>query len=236
MNITTNSSFQENLSMFSGLSWQAILRLAINSFGIVTNAFNLFIFANSKLKSPCYQLMLVKSVSSLLYNIFGVVSEFVSYCNNCQLKMFYFSTLYTLSISSYFTTCLAMFRISIEIVLSIHTFCLLRNKCWTRMRWTILICVSVAIFVCGLQAVRLWANRIVPLTGSMKFFLVIPSSLGLSTSYRIFICFHLSLRVFLAVVLLTTLNILNMIQFSKRFKSEPNQIISGKFSKIVYLS
>lgn len=228
MNNTTISSFQESLSVFSGLSWQGILRVAINSFGIVTNGFNLIVFANRKLKSPCYQLMLVKSISSLLYNIFGVVSEFVSYCSNCQLKMFYLSTLYTYSISSYFTTCLAMFRISIEIALSIHTFCLLKNKCWTRIRWTILICASLAIFNCGLQSIRLWANRIVPLSGSMKLFLVIPTSVALSNSYRIFICVHLSLRVFLAVVLLTTLNIMNMIEFKKRFKSEENQNVSGK--------
>lgn len=212
----SNSTVSE---IFSGLNWSAYIRLVLNLSGVFLNLLNIIVFLSPQLKGPCYQLMLVKSAANFFYQSLSVIAEFTTYCVNCQITQYYSSVLYTIVVSFSLSSCIAMFRMFIEIALSIYTFSILRNKVWTKMKWTILIGVVLAVVACGVYAPRLFAYTPFQIPGSNTLYRLSLTPFGLSVTFRIIGYIQQFLRIFFAVVVVSAINIVNIVKFNRRFRN-----------------
>lgn len=219
-----NQSNSTVTEFFFGLTWSAYIRLALSLFGVVLNLLNILVFLSPKLKGPCYQLMLVKSVANLFYNSFSVATEFATYCVNCEITQYYASVVYTIVVNFYISSCVALLRILIEIAVSIYTFCILQNKFWSKKRWSIVITVALVVITCSVYAPRLFAYTPFRMPGSKTIYRISLTSFGLSDAFRIIGYVQQFLRIFFAVVVSSIINLVNMVKFKRRFSK--NRICS----------
>ena len=98
--------------------WGFLLIPAICIFGFVTNLLNIAVLLNPKMKDISFKYILATSLSDLLYLTLSGYS-FVELCSDCPLNNSYFTQIYIIFIDSFFTSCLAIFCIFVDIFLSL---------------------------------------------------------------------------------------------------------------------
>jgi hypothetical protein len=100
--------------------------LSIKTLGLLTNSINIIIFFNKKFKDKAFTYLLYHSISEFFYLLFvslSVIPICDSFCEDSFLSKFIL--VYT---DSYFTSCLAIFAISIEITISLQRYLIVSNK------------------------------------------------------------------------------------------------------------
>jgi hypothetical protein len=101
----------------------------IKIYGIISNIINLYIFADPSFDDPIYIYLRAHSIADILYMI-GVlicdISFLIHYVSNRIIKAFIIK-LAGLYICLYFTSCLAIFNILIELIVSFQRFLILKN-------------------------------------------------------------------------------------------------------------
>lgn len=222
-NTTANSSFLITVSN-DGLSWPLLIRSIITPCGVLTNFINICIFISPKLKDISYKYMLVNSITNFFYLVFCFMGLFFSSCINvnCHSSQTLFATIYTISIINYFTSSLAIFRILIEVTLSLHTYCILTQQKWlTKVSYKLILLI---LFIISLlfYLEQLFAYSIVTIMSDddeqrSVVYTSVDNSFGTSALGKSIAVVQFSVRLFLVVVVLTLLNIMNVVQFVRRF-------------------
>lgn len=229
MNSTHNSSSSSSsFIQFSGLIWQGYVCLVICTLGVFTNAINVAIFFNSRLRDSRYRLMMFKSLSNLVYLFLTALTQLFTYCFNCSTSQLYFSVLFTIAISLYFLSCLAIFRILLEILIALNTLCTLSNRPWfVSISYKILASSAFLIslvyyankpfgyYIASAPATVSYLNH-TNTTGGVVYFRAL-TSFGFSSTYTALSMTQQFVRVFLIVVVLTTINVCNVLAFKRWF-------------------
>ena len=100
----------------------------ISSLGVITNLVNIMVFLNPKLKDQSFYYLLAYSCNDFVYLCISTIN-FYSFCDNiCSLNDTLAYQVIKLFLISYFTSCLAICSILIEIFISFQRFFIFINK------------------------------------------------------------------------------------------------------------
>lgn len=117
----------------------------ITLFGMITNIINVIVLNKIKTKNNLFKYMLVMSGSDLLYQFLAMFC-FIEFCTDCSLNKSYLTQLFIISIDDYLTSCLAFFRILLEISISIERYLVVLNKkCFIKFSFNSVIVISMSI-------------------------------------------------------------------------------------------
>ena len=114
-------------SFYWKLEWGYLLLPAICLFGFLTNLINIIILLNPKMKDISFKYILTTCISDLFYLTLNSYT-FIRLCSDCPLHTSYFTQIYTVSIHYYLSSCLAIFCVFIDIILSLIRYSILKNK------------------------------------------------------------------------------------------------------------
>lgn len=218
MNQTTQGNSTTAVTT-SGFSSSTLTALSFCALGIVTNLINVLVFANPKLKDPIYKYMQIKSLSNLAYLTLSFVNQFLNSCVLCSWSVTYWVNVFYLVSGLYIQSCLIVFRVLIEIVISIHIYSILVNRIWLNKISIKLICPTLLIISLVYYAQKPFACFIT-LIPNTSFYYVAYSTFGLTRVNYILNIVQGVVRVFLTVVVLTVLNVINVIKFRQRVKTQ----------------
>ena len=206
------------LTSLQGYLWPSYLALTTTSLGTVTNLINISVLINPKLKDMSYKYMLTKSIINFIYLGFSVPYQAVNFCFICPYSITYAANVYNIVIGIYFTPCLAIFSILIDIILSVYIFSLLVNRNWfTKWRFWLSIVISGFIGLVFYTS-RLFAYDIAYYP-PLKAYFSVSSAFSASQTYQALTTTQYAVRIVLGVVVLTTLNVINVIKFRERYAS-----------------
>lgn len=217
----TNSSLPKIIHPISpGFNWQNYLAVFVSGFGLFTNLINIAVFSNRRLKDTNYRYLFSKSMANLFYLSFSFLNEFFKNCTGCDSTKTFFANLYVITITSYLAYCLAIFRILVEVTLSIRTFCHLENNfAWFNKipyKFTITTLFAVSLLY---YAQKPFAYVILSVSSEENSYYTVFNDFGKSETFSILSIVQQAVRIFLAVVLLTLINAVNLIKFRKRFNN-----------------
>lgn len=214
---STNSSTVNNANVIWVYTWTKVLACF---FGILTNLINTLVFANrKKLKNQNYVYMLSNSIVNLIYLIISLMGSFFTNCSVCDSSTTYFATLYSIGAIYYFTSCLAIFRILVEIVLSANTYCILTNSTWLSKLSPKLVLPILFVVALLVYAQQPFANQIFASSQGEKY-AIRASDFGNSVLGKTIAIIQASFRILLIVIVLNFLNIANLYKFRKRFNAK----------------
>jgi hypothetical protein len=209
----TNSTSSNSSAM--GLKWNLGFRLAVLSFGLVTNTINVLAFLSPKLKDTCYKYMLATTLNNLIYLIINVMGILFYYCLNCSSSQTYFAAIYSITASLYLSDCTSVMRILLDVTISLRTYFILINK---NLEWLSYKLVLVILMCISLLYYAQIPFSYSPSTVDFVTYSVQSTSFGSSTLNRWLIIGQYIVRMALAVVVLSIVNVLNLIQFRRRYQ------------------
>ncbi len=175
--------------------------------GMITNGLNTAVFLNSKMKNTTFKFMLAISINDFFYLLFNVFTTFV-FCKDCSsITESYIFNLLLLYIDDYLTSCMAIFSILTNIILSLHQFCIITNKkywIWKKHKWIIFLTLIVStLYYLPVIFLKKKSN------GNIHNFIY-----NDETSEYINLAL-LVFRLFLNVIVSSILNIVNVIKYKK---------------------
>jgi len=216
------------------LNWAYLLLPAICIFGCITNFFSIAVLFNPKMKDISFKYLLVTSISDLLY-LFLCSYLFIQLCSDCPLFTSYFTQWYTIYIDSYLTSCLAVFVILTEITLSLLRYSILKNKTYIQSMKFYKVIAFLFLISLVFYLPVLFFNEIIPIqqiNSTKTDYLTIMNSLGSSLYGTITPIVLSTIRIILAMFVLTGINIMNAIEFRKRVSNriQNQNIIESKYN------
>jgi hypothetical protein len=194
---------------------------------VLTNSIDISVFLNSRLKEASYRFMLSTSITNVFYLLLAFPDIYLSDCLDLKSSQTYFAAFFQIAIDTYLTSCLAIFRILVDVTLSLHTFRILINKNWfdqisNKHVLVILFATSLLYF-----AQEPFAYAILEVVNGPNntnhVHLALPNDFGNSLTYKWISILQYSNRIFMAVVVLTIVNVLNVFEFKKRFRLKINK-------------
>lgn len=205
------------VSPLSG-SWVYPLTTTVGIFGMVTNLINISVFVHPRLKEDSYKFMLASSTSNFFYVTFFILGYVVLMCD-CALNSSFFTALFSIAIIDYFTSCLAIFRIFIEITLTIKTYCILSNNTifnLVKYQFIMIALVIVSLIYYSPICFYSYIDQGVNCDGLVTYGAVATSFGSSKTADNLVIALQ-SGRIILANVVLSFFNILTANKFRERY-------------------
>lgn len=227
----TNSTY----STWPITRWQSYSRGVACCFAILTNTINICVLQSPKLKYTSFKYMLVNSITNLIYAITSFISIFLVRCPNCPAAQTYEAAIYAIIIFFYLENCLQLFKATIELTLSFHTFCILKNKKWFlnisyKPIIAILLFFSMIIYIEEIFSYGITqsaqSNDTVVYSARLNTF-------GKSDIGRALSITSNSIQIFLAVIVLRIINFINIAIFRLRYKSRKIGNATNKFLNTV---
>jgi hypothetical protein len=206
--------------------WGYLLYPTICIFGFLTNLINIIVLVNPKMKDISFKYLLAISISDLMY--LGFEGYFlIDICSDCPLHTSYFTQIFNIFIDGYFTSCLAIFCILTDIFLSLIRYSTLKNKIYLQSLNYYLVLGFVFALALIYYLPVLFFYEILPIhqlnnntnNNETKDYLTIMNSLGSSLFGTITSIILSTIRIILAMFILTGINIMNAIEFKKRFSN-----------------
>lgn len=200
-----------------GFAWQDYIYMVVTSFGMLTNIINISVFLQIKQKDVRFKYMLWKSLGSFFYLAFSFMSEFFSNCTNCPSTKLYFSIFHSIYFVIYLSSCLALFRILVELVLCLNTFSILIGRNWFAKIAPQIILIIIGIVSLAFYSPRFAAYTILmePLTNN--YYIGI-TKFGQSNAFKVISMTQSLVRTFFNVVVLGLINMFTLIQVRKWFR------------------
>lgn len=217
----TNNNNQSFAHTLSELNWPLYARAIVAPVGVLTNFINIVVFMSPKLRDTCYRYMLTNSITNLIYLTLSFTAIFYVYCLNCKPPQTYSSAIYTIWFIHFFSSSLAIFRIEVEVILSFQTFCILTKRTWLNKIPYKLILIVLFAFALAIYSQQPFAFSIVRsiYEDGTIVYTPIESEFGNSDIGKSIAIIQTTIRLFLAVIVLTVVNVLNVIEFRQRFKN-----------------
>ena len=169
-------------------------------------------------------------LSSLAYLTLSLVNQFLNSCVLCSWSVTYWSNVFYLVSGLYIQSCLIIFRVLIEIFISIHIYSILVNRIWLNKASNKLICFILLIISLVYYAQKPFAC-LITLIPNTSFYYVAYSTFGLTKANYILNIVQGVVRVFLSVVVLTGLNLINVVKFRQRVKIQNGNLSTNQSSQ-----
>jgi len=205
--------------------WGYLALPSICMFGFFTNLTNMSVFLNRKMKDVSFKYLLITSLSDLMY--LGLCSYMLIYlCADCPLHDSYFTKWYQIYINYYFTSVLAIFCIFSDIFLSLLRYSILKNNKYLQsIRFYLVVGLLFIVSLIYYLPVIFFYD-IIPkninndnITTIIDEYSVVKNPLGLSLYGKITPIILSVIRLILAMIVLTSINIMNVIEFRKRYSN-----------------
>ncbi len=220
LNFTSNISEYNNSQLASPLVFFPIFSL----FGLITNAINIMVFSNSKMKDISFKYMLVISYVHIIYSGLSIYNMII-YCEECLLNKMYESQFYKIIITYYFNNSLAMVGHCCELFISVHRYLQLKNiKCLDKIPIHLMIIIffiisliyySSELLVYDIMDTKRYLNN--SLFDST--YTTMSTPFGKTLAARIIVIVQSMFRAFLTIILIPLINIGIIFEFNKRFKN-----------------
>lgn len=230
---STNSSSSNNTpgSQFYMEPFQLTFS-SLSLFGVFTNILNIFVFLNKKLKDPSYKYTLALSVNNFLNLLCGVFRIFIGCGQLCSSnRASFYGQLYLLAVDDFLTSALSINATFIEVYLSAQRLLLIMNKPFLHTFSCKIVIPTFAVLSLIIYLPLLLIKNINPVfvqnNQTIEQFTVYSLSLNEfgKTSFGKVLPIVLTLiRVFLAVVVLFTINIFASYKF-KIYFTKKNHLI-----------
>lgn len=220
MNATTTESPPVVL-----FDWAACLRMSFCLIGVISNLVNLSVFLSPELKDASYKFMMIKTISNIVYLSVAIITEILSYCSNCSWNPTYFAQLFFIIGGMVLPGLLTVFRLLIELSVSVYTSCILINRPWPGKYthiWVILACIALSI---AFYTPNDFYYTVIMYDTDMFTFW--PTSFYGTNAAKIITLVQMFTRVILTVLIIPSINFLNLVMFKKRFQ---NGILPTKLS------
>jgi hypothetical protein len=185
---------------------------------MATNLINVFVFLNPILKEKSYKYMLSSCISNLCYTT--MLTVWWIFIVSKQPNTSYFVAFYEIAIFDYLTSSLAIFRILIEITLTLQTYCILdNNKCFDLVSYKLVIFILFLISLVFYLPVCFYKNITVTTdaTAGRQIYAASVNSFGESATAHTLIIILQSVRLCLVNVVLTVVNLFTFLKFRFRY-------------------
>ena len=221
----------------------------ICSFGIFTNILNIMVFLSPKLKDQSFKYLLAISISDLIYLSICSITFYIFCASFCSFNQTLASKIVNLYLFDYFTSCLAIYSILIEIFLSLQRFFILINKPLSK-KFTFktvlvtLFLISIIYYfpIILLKDIVTSVDRQNSTLSNVSYasfkpsYSLVNSDIGKTSVGEVFPRVLTLIRIICVSLLLPIINTLIVIQFKKRFgkryQKKSNVLYKlGKFSK-----
>ena len=229
MNATNSTTYDTNYiaSSYSGLTWDLWLRVFVAFFGILANLLNIAVLMNRKLKDITYKYMLVNAFANVIYLSLSLSSVFYYYCTICPSSQTYLAGIFSISLTFYVFDSLKLLHVLLEIAISTRIYLILVNNSWfNRISYKLVMFALVLIsLVFFLQ--EPFSYEIVDMGRSlngMEIYEVNANRFGSSVIGLTMVLVQFSVRIFLAVFVLSFVNVLNVVEFRKRYLDGRNNV------------
>ena len=208
--------------------WYFLLIPAICIFGILTNLLNILVFLNAKMKDISFKYLLVTSISDLFYLVILSYS-FIDLCTDCPLNNTYFTKFYDIFLFHYVAASLAIFCILTEIFLSLIRLSVLKkNNYLLSINYFKILAFLFLISFIFYSPLTLF-KQIIPIiinknnsnnsTNDYIEYTEVKTQLGSSSFGTITTIVLQSIRMILAMIILTSINIMIVIEYRKRYSN-----------------
>jgi hypothetical protein len=215
-------------SLFSWSSnWGYLVLPCISIFGFITNLLNIAVLLNKKMKDVSFRYLLATSISDCFYLTIASYI-FIYECKDCPFHNTYFTQFFDIVIAHYISACLAIFNILTDIILSFIRYSVLKNKDYLQPKHYFLVIVSIFIISFLFYSPPLFFKIITPIiyqnqtsisSSDYIQYTQVKTSIGSTQFGKVTPIVLSSVRIFLAIFVLTGINILNVIEFRKRYSS-----------------
>ena len=220
-------------SSFSGLLTASYVKMAIHLFGVVTNIISVIVFMNPKLKDTSYRLMMSKSTANAIYLAISFEIELLSNCVNCEWSGSFGVIWNQIAFGVVVLSVLAIFRVLLDVAISVYTFCILINKPWPGKYTYIAVLLLIGVLSVLYSLQKAFLLTIIQLPSGKYMYSY--TSYGLSSTSATIQIASSCVRIFIAVVVVGAINILNMVKFSLRFKSRIFATVTSKHSSMIFI-
>ena len=209
----TNSTI---ISSTITLKWNLSLRLGVLSIGLITNSINIAAFLSPKLKDTCYKYMLFTSITNLIYVCINFMGIFFYYCVNCDSSKTYLAAIYSIAASFYLSNCMSVMRILLDVTISLRTYFILINKSLEWLSYKIVLVILLSISLLYYAQIPFAYS---PMTSDFVSYSVKSNDFGSSMLNKWLIIGQYIVRMCLAVVVLSVVNMINLFKFRNRYQS-----------------
>lgn len=216
-------------------NWYYLIISIINALGFILNCLNISVFLNPKMKNITFKYMLNTSIADVIY--LGCLSyNVMKYCTACPLYNTYYTQFYIAYENDYFTSCLAIFVIMTDIVISIERYLILKKMSFLRKisyKWitSILLLVSFIYYLPIIffrDIITIKTNTTSLNTTFIQIsYIAVKNTLGLSNFGRVMPIVLTVVRLFLGIVLLTVINSFNTYELRKRILSKKHRNLNS---------
>jgi hypothetical protein len=213
--------------------WGYLILPIICLFGFFTNLINIIVFLNPKMKDISFKYLLSTSVSDLFY-LFLLSYSFIVQCSDCPLHNTYFTQFYDFVIFHYINASLAIFCIFTDIVLSLLRYSILKNKFFFLQSLKYYKVIGFLFLLSFIYySPLLFFKKIIQnnnqnqnnysnetlISKDYIEYSEVNNSIGSSIYGQITPIILQSIRIILAMFVLTGINIINVIEFRKRYSN-----------------
>ncbi len=209
--------------------------------GIMGHIINIAILIAPELKDISYKFMLANSVNNAFYLLLCGIYDFILCQKVCERNEKPLGLLiFLMIIREYFSSCMAVFNLLIQIFLSIQRIFLVTNKRFFQ-NISVIKSVSILAFVSlvfyspilTIQKIELSQSNTTLNHSESRLYSIVKTDFG-STAFGEHVrTIVSSFRIFLATVLLTIVNTINFIAF-KRYFNKRKKLIKTNLSKISF--
>lgn len=196
------------------INWNEIGLSILSFFGSIANIVNISVFLNKNLKDSVYKYMLAISFIDFVY-ITLIGCEIAYRCgSSCDYRFNYYSIqLYELIIVDYFTSCLALTNILVELYLSVDRLFLLSNSKFLHKKPVKLIIPIFLIISLCFYMPTLFLKKIIKISG--KYYTTF-TNFGKSKMGKLVPGILSGVRLFLAIIFLSFINTITFVKFRNR--------------------
>jgi hypothetical protein len=211
--------------------WGYLVLPSLAIFGFLTNLINIIVLLNPKMKDISFKYLLAISISDLSY-LFLCSYAFVYICPDCPLGNTYFTQIAVIYSSNYLTSVLAIFNIFLAIYLSLIRYSILKNKKYFQSLNIYLVIASLFFISLIYYSPVLFFSKIIPIiqqninnnitvieNNDYIEYKVIKTSVGASLYGKVTPIILSVIRLILAILIETSINIMNVIEFRKRYSN-----------------
>lgn len=213
-NLSFNESLCSTSDSNSSLTWNLYIQLVAACFSIIANILSVGILLDSRLKDTIYKYMLANSITNIIYLSISLPAIFFFFCFECPPSHTYLGAIFSIWLVSFFFNSLKLMHVLIEIAIGMHIYLMLINKRLDMVSYKlvlfVLVVISLAVFIplpLSYQIVQ-----------QCDIYLIQYNVFGYSLAGFIIVVTQFGIRAICAVVILGIVNILNLIEFRKRFK------------------
>jgi hypothetical protein len=222
--------------------WGYLVLPSLAIFGFITNLINIIVLINPKMKDISFKYLLATSISDLSY-LFLCSYAFVYICPDCPLGNTYFTQIAVIYSSNFLTSVLAIFNIFLDIYLSLIRYSILKNKTYFQSINFYLVITGFFVISLIYYSPVLFFSKIIPIQPTINNnitvienndyieYKVIKNLVGASLYGKVTPIILSVIRLILAIFIQGGINILNVIEFRKRY-SKRIHIQSAEISYI----